>query len=56
MPIMLSYISADDASYTKPQNVATPFNIKIISPGVPQSLPQMTAPPQLRQLLCLVLC
>ena len=50
MPTMPSYIPAGDVSYIKPQYAMTSLNRNIIFPGVPQSLPQLTPPPQLPQL------
>ena len=51
MPTMPSYIpGSGDVSYIKPQYAATTLNRSMIFPGVPQSLPQLTPPPQLPQL------
>ena len=50
MPTMPSYIPTGDVSYIKPQYAATSLNRSMIFPGVPQSLPQLTPPPQLPQI------
>ena len=51
MPTMPSYIpGSGDVSYIKPQYAMSSLNRNMIFPGVPQSLPQLTAPPQLPQL------
>ena len=50
MPTMPSFIPQGDVSYIKPQYAATSLNRNMIFPGVPQSLPQLTAPPTLPQL------
>ena len=50
MPTMPSYIPTGDVSYIKPQYAMSSLNRNMIFPGVPQSLPQLTAPPQLPQL------
>ncbi len=50
MPTMPSYIPAGDVSYIKPQYAMSSLNRNMIFPGVPQSLPQLTPPPQLPQL------
>ena len=51
MPTMPSYIpGSGDVSYIKPQYAATTLNRSMVFPGVPQSLPQLTPPPQLPQL------
>ena len=51
MPTMPSYIpGSGDVSYIKPQYAATTLNRSMIFPGVPQSLPQLTPPPQLSQI------
>ena len=50
MPTMPSYIPTGDVSYIKPQYAMSSLNRNMIFPGVPQSLPQLTAPPQLPQI------
>ncbi len=48
---MPSYIpGSGDVSYIKPQYAMSSLNRNMIFPEVPQSLPQLTAPPQLPQL------
>ncbi len=47
---MPSFIPQGDVSYIKPQYAATSLNRNMIFPGVPQSLPQLTAPLTLPQL------
>ncbi len=48
MPTMPSYIPTGDVSYNKPQYAMSSPNRNMIFPGVPQSLPQLTAPAPLR--------
>ena len=51
MPTMPSYIpGSGDVSYIKPQYAMSSLNRSMIFPGVPQSLPQLTPPPQFPQL------
>jgi hypothetical protein len=50
MPTTPSYIPQGDVSYIKPQYANTSLNRNMIFPGVPQSLPQLPAPPPLPQL------
>ena len=47
---MPSYIPTGDVSYIKPQYAMSSLNRNMIFPGVPQSLPQIIAPPQLPQI------
>jgi hypothetical protein len=51
MPTIPSYIPAGDVSYIKPQYSTSSLNRNIIFPGVPQSLPQLPAPPPIPQIL-----
>jgi hypothetical protein len=51
MPTVPSFIPQGDVSYIKPQYAMSSLNRNIIFPGVPQSLPQLPAPPPVAQIL-----
>jgi hypothetical protein len=51
MPTVPSFIPRGDVSYIKPQYAMTSLNRNMIFPGVPQSLPQLPAPPPVAQIL-----
>ena len=51
MPTVPSFIPQGDVSYIKPQYNMSSLNRNMIFPGVPQSLPQLPAPPPVAQIL-----
>ena len=51
MPTVPSFIPQGDVSYIKPQYAMSSLNRNMIFPGVPQSLPQLPAPPPVAQIL-----